>query len=115
MDAFNLILILKALILTIFLEEIMLFFLKEKKAIVYLIQLIMNIITNVSLNIYLIFGTYPGRYYNLIVIGLEIAIIIVEALIYNIKLKNFKISLKYAFFCNIFSYLVGILVTPFYY
>lgn len=101
-------LILKALILTIVIELIVLLILRERNYKIYLLSIIINIITNVSLNIYVQF--IDVRYYYLIITFLEILIVIIEAIGYNLIYKDYKKSLLIAFLCNIASYLLGLLL-----
>ena len=101
-------LILKALILTIVIELIVLLILRERNYKIYLLSIIINIITNVSLNIYVQF--IDVRYYYLIITFLEILIVIIEAIGYTLIYKDYKKSLLIAFLCNIASYLLGLLL-----
>lgn len=104
--------LIKALILTIVLELLALLIQKEKKFFVYLVCIIMNIATNISMN-FIIQGI-PSSKYHIIVLGLEIIVVLIEFMIYLVLLKNKKIAFKRALICNLFSYIGGLLI-PFIY
>lgn len=97
--------ILKALIITIFIEILALLLQKEKNYKVYLLSIFINILTNISLNVGIQFIN-PNNYY-LIVGILELIIVIIEASVYNLLYKDYKKSLRVAFLCNVSSYLLG--------
>ena len=102
--------IIKALILTILIEGIVILIIK--KNFVFLIySIIINIITNVSLN--LIVNQFVNSElwkYIVVVAALEIVILFVEALIYNIKIKKFKKALLLSLILNLTSCSYGFLM-----
>lgn len=68
--------------------------------------LLINFITNLSLNLILLFYRT-----NIIIYILEIIIIIIEYLMWKSKYKNInKKLLNMTIFSNIFSYLIGLIV-----
>lgn len=102
--------IIKALSLTILIEGIVVLIIK--KNFVFLIySVIINIITNVSLN--LIVNQFVNSElwkYIVVVAALEIVILFVEALIYNIKIKKFKKALLLSLILNLTSFSFGFLM-----
>lgn len=116
MDLYSLSLLLnlcKALLLTIVIELVVLLIIKVKDKKIFLASVIINVFTNISLN--LIIQTIPGTYYHIAVIGLEIIIVIVEYYLYFFLLRNAKQAIKIAILCNLASYLIGLLLMPFIY
>ncbi|MFA5037983.1 MAG: hypothetical protein WC479_12500 [Candidatus Izemoplasmatales bacterium] len=103
----------KALLLTIVIEITVLFLMKEKNKKIYLASIIINIFTNISLN--LIIPIIPANYYDIIVLGLEIVIVIIEFFLYLLLFKNPKQAIKISFFCNFFSYVLGLIFMSFIY
>lgn len=100
-----------ALVLTILIETICLMLLKEKNKIVYFIEVVINIVTNLSLNLFL--QTYyfeSNLEYAFCVIILEAIIFIIEGIIYNIYYKNIKKALQISFILNITSFMIGLVI-----
>lgn len=102
----------KALLLTLFIEVVVLLFLRVKPK-VLLLSILLNCITNISLNLFI--QVIPPSQYFLIVLGLEILIIFIEAICYMLVIKGFQKALKISFFCNMSSYLIGLILFPFLY
>ena len=100
--------ILKALIITIITELLVLLVKREKNYRVYLLSIPINIITNISLNIGIQF--INSESYYLIVGILEVIIVFIEASGYNLIYKDYKKSLRVAFLCNVASYLLGFIL-----
>jgi hypothetical protein len=100
--------IVEALIITIILELLMLLVQREKNYRVYLFSILINIITNVSLNIGIQF-VEPGYYY-LVVTILEALIVLIEAASYFLIYKDFKKSLRISLVCNLTSFLIGLIL-----
>lgn len=101
-------------LLTIVIEFIVLLILKAERNILFL-SIIINIITNASLNILLYFIKFPKYYvYVITVIILEILIVFIEAIYYYIFLKDFKKSFKYSIITNVSSYLFGLIISLIY-
>lgn len=102
--------IIKALILTILIEGIVILIIK-KNFVLLIYSIIINIITNVSLN--LIVNQFVNSElwkYIVVVAALEIVILFVEALIYNIKIKKFKKALLLSLILNLISFSCGFLM-----
>ena len=98
--------ILKALLITIVTEEICLLLMRERKIKVYLACLIINIVTNTSMNIIL---QHVNNYYTSLII-FEILVFIIEMLIYLLVTKKITKSIIYSLVCNVGSLLVGMLL-----
>lgn len=99
-------LLLKYLFVTIIIEELVLLLFRTKKANIYLGCLGMNILTNLSLNIYLQFA---ANYYQSLTI-LEIVVFVVEGLLYLCLTKNVQKAFVLSAICNIASYLIGMII-----
>lgn len=74
----------------------------------FFIQIGMNCVTNISLNLILRLFVY-NQYYIYILLFLELVIVIIEAIIYSIFMKNVKRGVMLSIICNIASYLIGTL------
>ena len=98
--------ILKSLLLTIVFEELMLLVQKERNIKIYISCLVINILTNVSMNISLIVFV---KYYVILLIIFEIVVLFIEALVYNWFKRDFLDSLKISFLCNFGSFIIGLL------
>ena len=94
------------LLTTIIVEEIVLLVFREKQIKMYVACLIVNIITNLSLNIILQFSS---NYYLMLVI-LEIAVVIIEGFVYYLIKKDWKMAIILALVCNIMSFVVGMFI-----
>lgn len=117
---FNILRIISALLLTLGIEALVLIIFGEARKKVYLGFLIMNVLTNVPLNIFSLL-TYDKFIssgiensiilYNAVIIPcFEILIIIIESLAYYLITKEKKKSAIYGIFCNGYSYLLGIII-----
>lgn len=100
--------VLKALIITIISELLILLVQKESNYKIYLLSIVINIITNVSLNIGIQFIN-PKHYY-LIVGLLEVLIVFIEAILYDFIYNDLKKSLRISCLCNIMSFLMGFIL-----
>ena len=98
--------LLKALLATIIVEELVLLILKEKKIKIYLICLIMNVITNVSLNILIHF---VSNYYLFLIVA-EVVIFIIEAFVYYLVKKDIRKAILISLICNILSFIIGMFI-----
>lgn len=99
-------------LLTCLIEVIVLLILFERRMIVLLSSLVINALTNIPLNLFLKYYIFDSMLqYYLVVIGLEILIVFIEAFLYYLIIKDKKKSLLYGFFCNAFSFSVGLLLT----
>lgn len=101
-------------ILTCLIEVIMLIILHEKNKKILLFSLVVNLITNVPLNIFINLYNFTSIFnYFVIVIGIELLIITIEWLLYTLVIKDCVKSIKYACILNLTSYLVGIVISLF--
>lgn len=98
--------ILPYLILTIISEELCLFVMKEKKICIYIICFVLNVFTNLSLNIIL---QFCSNYYFFLFI-LEVFVYLFEFLIYLLFTNNAKKSFIYTLVLNTVSLLLGFIV-----
>ena len=103
-----------ALILTLIIENLMLFILGYKDYRIYVLSIVINTITNLALNSFLL--SYPFQtylFYATICIILEILIFLIEGCFYMIYFKNFKKALKISFILNLTSFLIGLILNFF--
>lgn len=100
--------IIKALVITIIVEMIVLLLIREHQYRIYLISIFINIFTNISLNIMIQF--INPKYYYFIVFGLEVMIILIESFGYHLVYRNYKRALIVSLLCNLASFLVGLLL-----
>ena len=98
--------ILPYLILTIVSEELCLFIKKEKKVHIYIVCLVMNIFTNLSLNIIL---QFCNNYY-LFLFVLEVIVYLFEFFIYLLVSREMKKSFIYSIILNSISLLLGFFI-----
>ncbi len=95
------------LVSTILIESLVLFVLKEKSWRVICSSVVINILTNVPLNIYVNildrFITWQD------VLLLESGVVLVESLLYYFITRDVRKSFVYGLLCNLISYLVGYL------
>jgi len=102
--------IIKALMLTIIIEGIVIFLLK-RKFIFVLYSIIINIITNLSLNIIVSNCLQSNLWIYIIgVVILEIVVLFAEVLMYNIIIKKFKESFILSLILNVISLSFGFLM-----
>ena len=94
------------LLTTIIVEEIVLLVFREKHIKMYVACLIVNVITNLSLNIILQFSS---NYYLMLII-LEITVVIIEGFVYYLIKKDWKMAIILALVCNIMSFVVGVFI-----
>ena len=91
------------LVATIIIEFIVLRLLKENNKKVLLSSVIINLLTNLPLNLFVAKDLFS--------IGIaEVAIIAIEALWYWIFVKNIKKAVIYSALCNITSFFIGLLI-----
>jgi uncharacterized membrane protein YhfC len=95
-----------ALVPTIMIELMVLLLLRERRKMVLGASVIINILTNVPLNLYV---AYIDRSVMTIVVG-ELLVVVVEALWYYLFLRVLSRSFIYSFLCNAISFLIGLLV-----
>lgn len=94
-----------ALVATILIEYGVLIMLGEKRRRVLLSSVVINILTNVPLNLYLLF---VGNSWTAIAVG-EVLVIVVEALWYFWFVREWQRAFVYSFLCNAISFLLGVL------
>ncbi len=99
------------LILTVMLEGLVLFLLRERSIGTFVFFAALNTATNLSLNLFIQLYSFASVLgYHLIVFALELLIVALEAALYFLYTGNFKKSVKYSFFCNLTSYLAGFFI-----
>ena len=96
-----------ALTLTVLIELGVLWLLMERRGKVLALSVVINILTNVPLNLYVMRVGYSTK---VILIG-ELLVFIVEALWYLIFIRDIKKAVVYSFLCNAVSFLSGLLGT----
>lgn len=98
--------LLLALISTILIEFVVLLLLRERSRVVLGSSVFVNILTNIPLNLYVI---YIDNSMLTIVLG-ELIVVVVEALCYFLLLRNISRAFIYSSLCNSISFLMGVLV-----
>ena len=97
--------LLLALVPTILIELVVLLLLRERRRLVLGSSVIINILTNIPLNLYVV---YIDSSMMTIVIG-ELLVVVVEALWYYLFLRVLSRAFIYSFLCNAISFLTGLL------
>jgi hypothetical protein len=108
MDALNIIYLLSGILITatiptIIIEYVVLVLLREPDKRVRYSSIVINLITNIAVNLSIIHFGYDTKN---IVIG-EILVFIVEALWYYWFIKDIKRAAMYSLICNAASFLIG--------
>ncbi|MCR5241799.1 MAG: hypothetical protein K6D61_02860 [Prevotella sp.] len=101
------------LLATIVLELGVLWLLKERRAKVLWASVIINIFTNVTLNLILFNGPHPTPALHILV-G-ELTVIVIETLWYFLFVRNWRQAIAYGVLCNAISYLTGLFVQLLYF
>ena len=96
-----------ALTLTVLIELGVLWLLMERRGKVLALSVVINVLTNVPLNLYVMRVGYSTKG---ILIG-ELLVFIVEALWYLIFIRDIKKAVVYSLLCNAVSFLLGLLGT----
>ena len=96
-----------AITLTVLIELGVLWLLMERRGKVLALSVVINVLTNVPLNLYVMRVGYSTK---VILIG-ELLVFIVEALWYLIFIRDIKKAVVYSFLCNAVSFLSGLLGT----
>ena len=97
--------LLLALVSTILIEFVVLLFLGEKNKVVLGSSVVINILTNIPLNLFVI---YVDGSIMTMVMG-EFLVIAVEALWYYLFLRVLSRAFIYSVLCNAISFLIGLL------
>ena len=97
--------LLLALISTVLIEFVVLVLLRERSRVVLGSSVFVNILTNIPLNLYVI---YIDNSVLTIVLG-ELIVVVVEALCYFFFLRNISRAFIYSSLCNSISFLIGVL------
>lgn len=100
-----------ALVPTILIELGVLWLLRERSKKVLWASVVINILTNLPLNLY-VFFVYDSGW--VIFVG-EILVILVEALWYYLFIRNWSRAFVYSILCNAISFLLGLLVQLLYF
>ena len=95
-----------SLISTIVIELGVLYLLKERRKKVLLSSVIINILTNVPLNMFVLFINGSLRS---VLIG-EVIVLVVETIWYRMFVGNMGRAFFYSALCNAISFLLGVLV-----
>ena len=98
--------LLLALVPTILIELAVLLLLREQRKLILGSSVIINILTNIPLNLFVI---YINSSIMTIVLG-ELLVIVVEALCYYLFLRALSRAFIYSFLCNAISFLTGLLI-----
>jgi hypothetical protein len=98
--------LLLTLLPTIAIELAVLFSLRERRADVLWSSVVVNILTNVPLNLFVI---YVSNNVLTVVVG-ELLVVVLETLWYWYFIGNWRQSAIYSFLCNGISFLLGLLV-----
>ncbi len=99
--------LLLTLLATIIIELAVLIALRERRKKVLLASVVVNILTNIPLNIY-VMTMQPG--WGRMIMG-ECIIVIAETLWYFLFIRDLQKAAVYSFLCNAISFLMGLLVT----
>lgn len=103
--------ILLALLFTIVIEGAILYLFKEKNKKVYLVMILMNILTNVPLNLVTLLVFDGLNTFTVFVVPcIEIVIALLETFGYYLYTTDKKKSFIYGIFCNAYSYILGGLI-----
>ena len=97
--------LLLALILTILIEFVVLLLLRKRRRRVLASSVVINILTNVPLNLFVI---YVDSSVKTIILG-ELLVVVIEALWYFLFLHNLSRAFIYSSLCNAISFLTGLL------
>ena len=95
------------LIGTISIEWVMLLILGERRVNVFVASVLMNVVTNVSLNVCLSFS-YHSTWTD-VAIG-EVVVLVVETVWFWCVLRQWKKAAVYSFLCNAASFLLGLIL-----
>lgn len=95
------------LIATILIEALVLLLLKERRISVLSSSIVINILTNVPLNLYV---WYADKQFTIIdIFLLEGGVVLIEFILYWFVTRNYRKAILYALMCNIISYFSGLI------
>ena len=97
-----------ALVLTVQIELGVLVLMREHRANVLGLSVVVNVLTNLSLNLWL-----NAYYYDVSVVELlmaEAGIVVIEALAYRCVVSSWRQAFIYSVLCNAISFLTGVLL-----
>ena len=97
------------LVSTVIIEVAVLWMLRERRADVLASSIVVNILTNIPLNIFLV---YVSGTWTAVLIG-EVLVLLAETLWYRYFVGEWHRAFVYSFLCNAISFLVGVLVQLF--
>jgi len=100
------VILLMSLIPTILIELGVLWLLRERRKKVLWASVVINILTNVPLNLLVI---HLGLDFEGILIA-ELAVVLIEALWYYLFIKKMVPAFIYSILCNVISFLIGFIV-----
>jgi hypothetical protein len=92
------------LLATIVIEWGVLLFIGERRRNVLLASVVMNVLTNVPLNLYAVYVEFQG--WSALIAG-ELLVVVVEALGYRMLLGDWRQAGIYSLLCNAISFLTG--------
>ena len=98
--------LLSALLLTIIIEAMVLLALKERRSKILAASAVVNVLTNVPLNLYV---NHVGYSLGTVIIG-ELLVVIVEMLWYCVFTRDLRLSATYSVLCNAMSYSCGVIL-----
>ena len=97
------------LVSTVIIELGVWWMLRERRAYVLSSSVVVNILTNIPLNIFLF---YVNSTWTAVLVG-EMLVLIVETLWYRHFVGEWRRSFVYSFLCNAISFLIGLLIQLF--
>jgi len=95
---------------TIVIELVVLWMLRERRADVLGSSVVVNILTNIPLNLCLL---YVSSSWMAVVVGGELLVLLVETLWYRYFVGEWRRAFVYSLLCNAISFLIGLLVQLF--
>ena len=101
--------LLSTLVLTIVIELGVLWMLRERRADVLCSSVVVNILTNIPLNLFLIYVTSSWPAW----LAGELLVLLVETLWYRYFVGEWRRAFVYSALCNAISFLIGMLVQLF--
>lgn len=99
--------LLMPLVATMVVEALVLLALRERRWQVLAMSVVMNVITNLPLNLYVVMAL-DCRPTVAAVVGLEGMVLVIEALLYRLVTHDWRKAIVYAVLCNLTSYAMGL-------